>query len=175
MIFTPTELPGVLVVDLERHVDDRGFFARTWCRDELARRGLVGELAQSSVSFNRRAGTLRGMHYQCAPHEETKLVTCLRGRIYDVTLDLRRESPTYRRWFAAELSGDDLRSIYVPAGCAHGFQTLSADALVHYQISVPYSPAHARGVRWNDPAFGIEWPPAERTMSQRDASYEDYV
>lgn len=174
MLFTETKLGGVWLVDLERHEDERGFFARTWCRDELASRGLVAELAQCSVSFNARAGVLRGMHYQAAPMAETKVVTCLRGAIYDVVLDLRPSSPTYRRWVAAELSETTLRSMYVPEGCAHGFQTLTPGALVHYQISTRHSPQHARGVRWNDPAFGIEWPPADRILSPRDASYGDH-
>jgi len=174
MIFTETHLAGVFVVDIERRSDERGFFARTWCRDELEARGLVTALSQCSVSLNARAGTLRGMHYQAAPHEETKLVSCPRGAIYDVVLDLRPSSPTYRRWFAAELTQENLRALYVPAGCAHGFQTLAPDTLVQYQISARYSPAHARGVRWNDPAFGIDWPSGERVLSARDATYGDF-
>ena len=175
MKFSETAIAGVFVIDLERHEDDRGFFARSWSRDELARIGLRSELAQCSFSFNGRAGTLRGMHYQAAPHAETKLVSCVRGAIYDVALDLRPQSPTFRKWTAATLTGETLRMLYVPEGCAHGFQTLTAEALVHYQISDAYSPEHSRGVRWDDPAFGIEWPPAsERILSQRDASYPDF-
>jgi dTDP-4-dehydrorhamnose 3,5-epimerase len=173
MIFTETAVAGAFVIDLERHVDERGFFARTWCREELGRRGLHADLDQCSVSFNGRAGTLRGMHYQAAPRAETKIVSCMRGVVYDVVLDLRRESPTYRRWAAVELSGDSLRMLYIPEGCAHGFQTLTPEALVHYQIAGTYSSEHARGVRWDDPAFGIAWPPAERTISPRDAAYPD--
>jgi dTDP-4-dehydrorhamnose 3,5-epimerase len=176
MKFTETSLPGVFVIDLERHEDDRGFFARSWCRETLARRGLRADLAQCSYSYNTRSGTLRGMHYQAAPRAETKIVSCVRGAIYDVALDLRPESPTFRKWTAATLTADTLRMLYVPEGCAHGFQTLTPEALVHYQIADEYSPEHSRGVRWNDPAFAIEWPAAsERILSGRDAGYPDFV
>ena len=138
MKFSETAIAGVFVIDLERHEDDRGFFARSWSRDELARVGLRSELAQCSFSYNARVGTLRGMHYQAVPHAETKIVSCVRGAIYDVALDLRPQSPTFRRWTAVTLSGETLRMLYVPEGCAHGFQTLATPgvgALVHYQIS----------------------------------------
>ena len=175
MLFQNTSIPGVTIIELERHEDERGFFARAWCRKELEQQGLRAQIEQCSVSFNARAGTLRGMHYQRAPHTETKIVTCLRGAIYDVVLDLRRPSPTYKKWVAVELSAESLRMIYIPEGCAHGFQTLAAGSLVQYQISDEYSPDHSTGVRWNDPAFGIVWPPAGRTLSSRDATYPDFL
>jgi dTDP-4-dehydrorhamnose 3,5-epimerase len=174
MLFRETNVAGVVVIDLDRREDERGFFARTWCREELERRGLCSELAQCSVSFNRERGTLRGMHYQVSPRAEAKVVTCPRGAIYDVALDLRPTSSTFRRWTAVELSGDTLRMLYIPEGCAHGFQTLTAETLVQYQISTSYSSDHARGVRWNDPAFGIEWPEGSPTLSHRDATYPDF-
>jgi dTDP-4-dehydrorhamnose 3,5-epimerase len=175
MRFSETAIAGVFVIELERHEDERGFFARSWSRDDLARHGLRAELAQCSFSYNARAGTLRGMHYQTAPHAETKIVSCVRGAIYDVALDLRPSSSTFRKWTAVTLAADTLRMLYVPEGCAHGFQTVTPEALVHYQISQEYSPEHSRGVRWDDPAFGIAWPPAdERILSERDARYPDF-
>lgn len=171
MRYTETILPGVLLVDLERHEDERGFFARLWCRDELIEHGLNSQLAQCSVSNNRRKGTLRGMHYQAEPHPETKFVQCIRGIIYDVALDLRPGSPTFRQWFAAELSADNRRMLYLPEGCAHGFQTLTDDCDVLYLISSTFHPDLARGVRWNDPAFGIHWPLPVSAMSARDRDY----
>ena len=174
MRFTETKLADVWLVDLERRDDERGFFARSWCREEFASRGLAAQLAQCSFSYNTYAHTLRGMHYQAAPHAETKLVTCVRGAIYDVILDLRPSSMTYKSWVAVELTQTSLRAVYVPDGCAHGFQTLTEGALVYYQISVPHSPDHARGVRWNDPAFDIAWPPGDRIVSARDSAYPDF-
>jgi dTDP-4-dehydrorhamnose 3,5-epimerase len=174
LIFTPTPLADVYLIDIERREDERGFFARTWCADELCGQGLQAQLAQCSVSFNRRKGTLRGMHYQRSPHEETKVVTCLRGSVYDVVVDLRPDSATRLKWFAAELSSTTLRMLYIPAGCAHGFQTLEDDCLLNYQISAFYQPESSAGVRWNDPAFQIEWPLPVSSMSERDASYELY-
>jgi len=175
MRFEATKIPGVWIVDVERHEDERGFFARTWCREELARLGLKAELAQCSVSFNAEAGTLRGMHYQAAPREEAKFVSCVRGAIYDVALDLRADSPTYRQWVGVELSETTMRMLFVPEGCAHGFVTLTQNALVHYQISAAFSADHARGVRWNDAAFRIAWPREPRAMSKRDATYPDFA
>jgi dTDP-4-dehydrorhamnose 3,5-epimerase len=173
--FVGTPIAGVHVVELERHEDERGFFARTWCRDELAAAGLNAELAQCSLSRNAASGTLRGMHYQRAPHEEAKLVRCTRGAIYDVALDLRPDSATCGRWFAAELDATDGRALFIPEGCAHGFQTLVDDTDVLYAISTPYAPDAAAGVRWDDPAFGIVWPDApERTISSRDREWPDY-
>lgn len=177
MIFVETPIVGVMVVEPERSEDERGYFARTFCSREFAERGLEPSVAQCSTSFSARAGTLRGMHYQIEPHAEAKLVRCTGGAIYDVALDLRPDSSSYLRWHGVELSADTGRALFIPAGCAHGFQTLRDASEVLYQMSVAYEPAAARGVRWNDPAFGIAWPapPASgRTMSDRDASYPDY-
>lgn len=167
------ELPqaGAFVIDPDRVEDDRGFFARTWCAEEFASRGLNPRLAQCSVSYNRRAGTLRGMHFQADPHAEAKLVRCTRGGIYDVIIDLRPDSPTFRSWAGVELTADNRRLLYIPEGFAHGFQTLADDTEVFYQISVPYHTASARGVRWDDPAFGIRWPRPIAVISPRDAAY----
>jgi dTDP-4-dehydrorhamnose 3,5-epimerase len=177
VLFAETPVAGALVVEPQPIEDERGFFARTFSTEEFAARGLDARVDQCSASFSVRAGTLRGMHYQAAPHGETKLVRCTRGAIFDVAVDLRRESPTYLRWAGVELSADNRRALYVPEGCAHGFQTLVDGAEVLYQISMPYVPAAARGVRWDDPAFGIDWPDAPiggRTMSARDAAYPDF-
>jgi dTDP-4-dehydrorhamnose 3,5-epimerase len=172
MRFQPTPIAGVFLLEPEPLRDERGFFARTWCRREFAGRGLNPDLAQCSLSYNRKRGTLRGLHYQAPPWAEAKLVRCLRGAIYDVALDLRPQSPTFKQWYAAELSADDRRMLYIPEGCAHGFQTLSDDAEVFYQISQFHDPASARGVRWDDPAFGIAWPlQTGITISARDQSY----
>ncbi|MEZ4405029.1 MAG: dTDP-4-dehydrorhamnose 3,5-epimerase [Polyangiales bacterium] len=175
MRFEATPIEGVWVVEPERREDPRGYFARTWCAEEFRARGLRDALSQCSVSFNAKAGTLRGMHYQTAPEEEAKLVSCPRGRIWDVALDLRRGSPTYCQWYGAELSAENGRALYVPPGCAHGMVTLEDDALVSYFISTPYSPAHQAAVRWDDPAFGIAWPVASPTMSDRDRALPDFV
>src|SRR5580692_12207392 len=156
MIFTQSPLLGAYVVEIERLPDERGFFARSYCADEFAARGLGPELRQCSVSYNARRGALRGLHYQGAPHEEHKLVRCTAGAIFDVIVDIRAASPTYRRWFAAELSAANRRSIFIPPGFAHGFMSLSADAEVYYMISVAHSPQLSRGFRWDDPAFAIE-------------------
>jgi dTDP-4-dehydrorhamnose 3,5-epimerase len=171
MRYTETKLSGVILVDPERHEDERGFFARLWCRDELAQHGLNPQLAQCSVSNNRRKGTLRGMHYQAEPHAEAKFVQCIRGAIYDVALDLRRDSPSFGKWFAAELTAENRRMLYLPEGCAHGFQTLTDDCDVLYFISTPFHADLSRGVRWDDPAFQIEWPLPVSMISQRDQSY----
>lgn len=174
MILHETQLLGAYVIELERREDERGFFARTWCQREFERYGLNSSLVQCNVSFNRRQGTLRGLHYQAAPHAEAKLVRCTRGRLYDVILDLRRDSPTHRRWFAVELNEDNHRMLYVPEGFAHGFQTLVDNTEVFYQMSEFFYSELARGVRWDDPAFDIEWPPGPRILSERDRSYADY-
>jgi dTDP-4-dehydrorhamnose 3,5-epimerase len=174
VIFTETILTGVFIVEPERREDVRGFFARTWCEREFAARGLNTRIAQCGVSFNTRKGTLRGLHYQTPPYREAKLVRCTRGAIHDVVLDLRPESATFRRHLGLLLSAENRRMLYVPEGCAHGFQTLEDDTEVFYQISECYVPEHARGVRWNDPAFGIEWPPGERTILDRDRDYPDF-
>jgi len=172
--FQELALSGAFVLDPERLTDKRGFFARTWCREELAARGLVGTIAQCSLSFNRRKGTLRGMHYQAAPHEETKIVRCTMGAVYDVIVDLRPDSPTHRRWAAVELSAENHRQLYVPAGFAHGFQTLVDNAEVFYQISELYHPESALGFRWNDPTIGIRWPLEPSVISDRDAALSEF-
>jgi dTDP-4-dehydrorhamnose 3,5-epimerase len=174
MIFHPTALPDVYLLESERHEDERGFFARVWQPGELAERGLIARLAHVSVSFSRRRGTLRGLHYQAAPMSEVKIVRCTRGLIFDVAVDLRPGSPTFMQWTSAELSADNGRALYIPEGCAHGFQTLADDSEVMYLISEEYSPRHARGVRWDDPAFSIVWPPDTRTMNERDRTYPDF-
>jgi dTDP-4-dehydrorhamnose 3,5-epimerase len=175
MHITPTNLSGVFLVEPERLFDERGFFARTWCREEFAQAGLNGDWAQCNVSFNRKRGTLRGLHYQAAPHEEIKLVRCTRGAVFDVVVDLRRGSPTFRQSFGVELSADNYRAVYIPAGCAHGFQTLTDDSELFYQMGAIYRPAAARGVRWNDPAFGIAWPLTPTVISERDQAYADFA
>jgi dTDP-4-dehydrorhamnose 3,5-epimerase len=174
MIFRETELSGAFVVTPEPVHDERGFLARTWCAGEFAAHGLNSRIAQCSVSFNQKTGTLRGLHYQSAPRAEAKLVRCTHGAIHDVIVDLRRGSPTFTRHVAAVLSAENRQMLYVPEGFAHGFQTLSDDSEVFYQISEIHSPEHARGLRWNDPAFGIEWPLAVTTMAERDRTYPDF-
>jgi len=171
LILTETLLAGAFVLDVERLEDERGFFARTFCGDELRAQGLESNVAQCSVSFNRARGTLRGLHYQDAPHEEVKIVRCTRGAIWDVVVDLRRHSDTYRRWTAIELTADNRRAFYIPRGMAHGFITLSDDSEVFYMMGNPYVAGAARGIRWDDPAFAIDWPIAPAVMSDRDRTY----
>jgi dTDP-4-dehydrorhamnose 3,5-epimerase len=175
MRFTELPLRGVYTIEIEEHRDERGFFARTFCRREYAAHGLSIEVAQRSTSVNTTAGTLRGMHYQTAPRAETKTVRCVCGSIYDVVIDLRPESPTYCRWFGLELSADNHKMLYIPPGLAHGFETLTANAEVDYQISGEYSPEFSRGVRWNDPAFDVRWPFPPVVISARDHAYPDFV
>jgi dTDP-4-dehydrorhamnose 3,5-epimerase len=174
MRFTPTEIPGVLIVDIEPHEDARGAFARLHCPDEFAAAGHPFTPVQTSLSRNPHAGTLRGLHYQAAPHAEAKLVRAVRGQIFDVAVDLRRGSPTEGRWTSAELSADNARALLIPDGVAHGFLTLEPDTDVLYQISPAFQPGHDAGVRWDDPAFGIAWPGAPALISPRDAAYPDY-
>lgn len=175
MIFDPTPLPGVLLVRPERHTDQRGYFARTWDAAVMAEHGLAPALAQCSTSFNPTAGTLRGMHYQEAPHAEAKLVRCVRGSLYDVVVDLRRDSPTFRSWMGVELNPENGAQLYIPEGCAHGYMTIEADTEVSYAISAAWAPAAARGVRWDDPAFGIQWPGTPEVIGERDATYADFA
>lgn len=175
MRFIPTPIAGVVRVDADAHTDDRGAFARLQCPEEFAGAGLDFTPAQTSVSRNPTAGTLRGMHYQPAPNAETKLVRVTRGRILDVALDLRPDSPTHRRWTAAELSAENLAALFIPEGVAHGFLTLEPDTDVLYQISPAYRPGHEAGVRWDDPAFAIAWPSSPVLISERDATYGDYT
>ncbi|MDQ3606926.1 MAG: dTDP-4-dehydrorhamnose 3,5-epimerase [Gemmatimonadota bacterium] len=176
MILTETELSGAWVIEPERLSDERGFFARTFDADLFAAHGLCTYFPQCSVSFNARAGTLRGMHWQAAPHGEAKLIRCTMGAIHDVLLDFRPESPSFLHWIAVELSAENRRMLYAPEGVAHGFQTLAGKSEVFYQISAEYHPASVRGVRWDDPAFGIRWPPADqRTIAERDRGFPDFV
>jgi dTDP-4-dehydrorhamnose 3,5-epimerase len=164
-------LAGAYTIEMDGIEDERGFFARSFCAQEFAARGLATVMPQSSVSFNARRGTLRGMHYQAEPHAEDKLVRCTAGAIFDVIVDLRPGSPTPRAWFGVELSAANHRALYVPKGLAHGFITLRDETEVLYMISVDYAPGFERGVRWNDPAFGISWPMAPAAVSARDAAY----
>lgn len=170
-----TALAGVFVIDVEPVEDERGLFARTFCSDVFSRGGLDDKVMQSSISFNPKQGTLRGMHFQKPPHAECKLVRCTSGRIFDVVLDLRKGSETYCGWIGEELSSENRRSLYIPKGCAHGFLTLSDNSEVLYQISEPYAPESASGVRWNDPAFGVEWPFSPSFISRKDLSFPDLV
>jgi dTDP-4-dehydrorhamnose 3,5-epimerase len=171
MKFTPAPLPGAFVIDIERHEDERGFFARTVCAEEFIRHGLNPRFVQQSVSWNPRAGTLRGMHYQAAPHEEEKLVRATRGAVFDVIVDLRRDSPAFGRWFGIELSANNYRQLYIPRGVAHGFQTLCQDTELAYAMTVPFCPDAARGLRWDDPALAIAWPDCRgRMISDKDCA-----
>jgi dTDP-4-dehydrorhamnose 3,5-epimerase len=174
MTFSETRVDGAFIIDLERRLDERGFFARAWCQEEFEAQGLIGRVAQANVSGNIRKGTVRGMHYQVSPQREVKVVSCTKGAIYDVVLDLRRDSATYLRWDAVEVTADNRRMLYVPEGCAHGFQTLADDTELLYLMSEFYSGGHARGVRHDDPAFGIEWPLDVTTISDADRSWPDY-
>jgi dTDP-4-dehydrorhamnose 3,5-epimerase len=173
MIFSETRLAGAYLIDIERHVDERGFFARTWSQSEFADRHLVTDFVQHSISFNTAAGTLRGLHFQRLPHSETKIVRCLRGVLYDVIVDLRPQSPTCRQWAAFELTAESRSMLYIPAGFAHGFQTLTPDTEISYMISAPYAPDAGWGIRYDDPALGIEWPMAVTCISERDRSWPD--
>ena len=174
MRFVPTPIAGVVRIEAEPHVDDRGLFARLYCPEEFAAAGIDFAPAQTSLSRNPKAGTLRGMHFQAAPHAEAKLVRVTRGRVFDVAVDLRPDSPTYRKWTGAELSAENLVGLYIGEGIAHGFLTLEPDTDVVYQIAPAYRPGHDAGVRWDDPAFGIAWPMAPVLISARDAGYPDF-
>ena len=174
MIFTETKLKGAFVIEIEKIRDARGFFALSWSAEEFARRGLDSELAESNISRNKKKGTLRGMHYQAHPHGQTKLVRCTMGAIYDVVIDLRASSPTFKQWVGVELSANNHLMIYIPKGFAHGFQTLEDNSEVFYQMSHPYMPQSSRGVRWDDPVFDIYWPPGERLINERDRSLPDF-
>lgn len=174
MKFCETKLLGVFEIHLDPAADERGFFARSWCQKEFEDHRLNSNLVQCSVSLNLRKGTLRGMHYQAAPFAETKVVRCTSGAIYDVVLDLRSQSPTFKQWFATVLSAENRRSLYIPEGCAHGFLTLTDESEVLYQMSEFYHPETGHGVRWNDPAFQIAWPERVEVISERDRSYPDF-
>jgi dTDP-4-dehydrorhamnose 3,5-epimerase len=174
MIITAVPIGGAYVIDIDPREDDRGFFARLFCEQELAAHDLDTRVSQCNVAWNRLRGTLRGMHYQAAPHEETKHVRCTRGAIWDVILDVRAGSPTFGRWHAVELTAANHRTLYVPRGIAHGYLTLTDDAEVSYLVSEAYAPQAARGIRWNDPAFAIDWPFEPVVISAADASHADW-
>lgn len=175
MIFTPTGLEGAYIVEPERLGDQRGFLARTWCAETFAAHGLRGELSQCSIVFSHHKGTLRGMHFQAAPHAEAKLVRCTMGATYNVLIDLRPESPTFKQHFGLTLSAQNRLQLYIPEGFAQGNQTLEDNTEIFYQMSTPYVPKASRGVRWDDPAFGIEWPDDERIIIERDRNYPDFT
>lgn len=174
MFFRETKISGVFEIELDRKPDERGFFARTWCREEFGEHGLNPELAQCSISYNAKKGTLRGMHFQSAPHTEAKLVRCTQGSIFDVAIDLRPSSPTYTQWVGSNLSAENRNMLYIPEGCAHGFLTLEDHAEVLYFISEFYHPESSHGFRWNDPSFGVKWPGDPLVMSDRDRQYPDF-
>jgi dTDP-4-dehydrorhamnose 3,5-epimerase len=173
--FRETELQGAFIIDPERLEDERGFFARTWCQREAEAYGLQPKWLQCNISFNKKKGTMRGMHYQVAPFEEAKLIRCTMGAIHDVIIDLRPDAPTFKQWVAVELSAENRRMLYIPEGFAHGFLTLEDNSEIFYQMSEFYAPVYARGVRWNDPAFGIQWLIDVRVISDRDRNYPDFL
>jgi dTDP-4-dehydrorhamnose 3,5-epimerase len=174
MIFTELKLKGAFIIEIESREDERGFFARSWCEDEFKKHGLNPRLVQCNISFNKKRGTLRGMHYQVAPFAEAKVVRCTMGSIYDVIIDLRPDSPTFKQWVSVELTAENRRALYVPEDFAHGFQALSDNTEVFYQMSEFYHPECARGIRWNDPAFGIEWFSVPCIISRQDNEYADF-
>ncbi len=175
MIFTATALEGAYVVELEPREDERGFFARAWCESEFRDHDLSTEIAQCNISFNHKRGTLRGMHYQVAPHAEVKLIRCTRGAVYDVIVDLRPDSPTQTHWIGVDLTAENRRMLYVPEGFAHGYQTLVDETETFYQVSAAYAPEAERGVRWDDPSFSSVWPdPEGAILSEKDSSWPDF-
>jgi dTDP-4-dehydrorhamnose 3,5-epimerase len=175
MLFLETKLNGAFTIDVQRIEDSRGFFARAFCKREFEQRGLNPAIVQCNVSFNPQKGTLRGMHYQQEPFREVKVVRCIAGAIFDAIVDLRPDSSTYRQWTGVELSAQNGRSLYVPEGFAHGYLTLTENTEVFYQVSEFYSPGYERGIRWNDPAFRIQWPIEPLIISPKDASHPDFV
>lgn len=176
MRFTETKLPGVYLVEPRRFEDDRGFFAPSFSAREFAARGLASVFVENNISYSKRCGTLRGIHYQASPHEQDKLVRCTRGAIFDVAVDLRPGSPTFKQWTGVELSAENRSMVYLPGDCGHGFQTLTDDTEVFYMVSGVYAPESGRGYRWNDPALGIEWPDVgERVLNERDETYPDFT
>ncbi len=174
MIFTPTALSGAFVIELEKREDERGYFARSFCADEFSRHGLEPKVVQCNISFNKSRGTLRGMHFQQAPYAEVRLVRCTRGAVHDVIIDLRRNSPTFKQSFAVDLTPDNGKMLYVPQGFAHGFLTLADNTEVFYQMSEFYHPESAGGVRYNDAAFGIQWPEEVKVIAEKDTAYPDF-
>ncbi len=176
MILTQTKLPGAYIIELEKQEDERGFFARVWCKKEFSEHRLASRMVQANMSANKKRGTLRGLHYQLAPHQEAKLVWCTKGAIFDVIIDLRPESGTYKQWLGVELTAENHKMLYLPEGFAHGYQTLRDDTEVFYQVSEFYSPESERGVRWNDPAFSIEWSITDSILiSPKDQRWRDYL
>ena len=175
MIFTETTLKGAFTIELEKREDDRGFFARTFCANEFEEHGLETKIVQTNMSRTLKKGTIRGMHYQKTPHEETKLVRCTKGAIYDVIIDLRKDSPTYKKWFGAELSDTNYKMMFVPRGFAHGFVTLTDNVEVTYEVSAFYTPGVEAGIRFKDPAFNIQWPVEVTEYSEKDVSHPDYT
>ena len=175
MIFKETRFESVYIVEIEKHTDDRGFFGRTWCKDEFEAHGLNAGVLQSNIAFSKFRGTLRGLHYQDEPYAEAKLIRCIKGSLYDVIVDLRPQSATYTQWLATELTEDNYKMIYVPEGFAHGYQTLEDNTEIFYQVSQIYSPEFERGIRFNDPLLRIQWPGDIRTISDKDLSWKDYL
>lgn len=175
MIFNKTDLEDAYIIDLEKLGDQRGFFARAYCKDEFNERNIKLPVVQANVSYSRDKGTLRGMHYQTAPNEEAKLVRCTKGSIYDVIIDVREDSPSFKKWIGVELNEQNHRMLYVPEGFAHGFITLDDDAEVTYQVSEFYTPGAERGIRWNDPVFSIDWPVDVKVISEKDKNWSDFV
>lgn len=175
MIFKELDLKGAYVIELEEFKDERGFFARAWCQNEFNEHGLNSSVVQANLSYNAKKATLRGMHYQVAPHEESKLVRCIRGAIFDAIIDLRPQSPTYKDWVGVELSSENRKMLYVPEGFGHGFQTLVDQTEVFYQVTEFYTPGAERGARYNDPAFKITWPLEVDVISEKDAHWRDFV
>jgi dTDP-4-dehydrorhamnose 3,5-epimerase len=173
MIFTETKIPGVLVVELEKREDPRGYFARAWCSSEFEKHGLP-KFVQTNMSMSRQRGTIRGLHYQAAPHGEAKYMRCIRGAIFDVAVDVRPVSPTYKKWIGVELTADNRKALFIPEGLAHAYQALTDDAEVIYSASCAYTPGAERGIRWNDPAFNIEWPIVEALVSEKDMKWADF-
>jgi dTDP-4-dehydrorhamnose 3,5-epimerase len=174
MIFTETKLKGAYIIDVKRLEDERGFFGRSYCKREMDEYGLNTNMVQANVSYNKKKGTLRGMHMQVSPYEETKLVRCTRGAIYDVIIDMREDSDTYKQWIGVELTADSYRMLFVPEGFAHGFITLEDNTDVTYNVTQYYTPGSERGIRWNDPAFNIEWPMEPVTISDKDQAHPDF-
>jgi len=175
MIFSETRLKGAFVIEPERLIDARGFFARTWCKREFEAHGLNSNLVQCNNSFNKKKGTIRGMHYQAKPFEEAKLVRCTKGSIWDVIIDLRTDSPTFKEWFAVKLTAENHKMFYIPESFAHGFQTLEENTEVFYQMFEYYSPEYSRGVRWDDPVFSIKWPEDKIIISDKDRQYPEFL
>jgi dTDP-4-dehydrorhamnose 3,5-epimerase len=174
MIFTETKIKSVYIIEPELLTDERGFFARSFCREEFQKKGLETDIVQCNISYNKKKGTLRGMHYQVPPFEEAKIVSCTNGSIYDVVVDLRRDSPTYKKWVASELSEKNFKMVYIPRGCAHGFQTLDDNSIVCYQMTECFHPEYARGLRWDSLSIGIVWPVPAMFMSEKDKNYQDF-